>query len=244
MFSEKTQPFLDSLNQHLQDFTTHCPYGLDHKAVYRMARFGMIPEDIMELLLAAGYRRYGNTIYTMCCEGCRGCVPIKLKPAEFSPNRNQRRTTKKNSDLIVEITDLNPDEEQISLLQKFFDSRYPGKHNTAKDYYAGFFLNSSNFTCEIHYKLEERLVGVAVTDLGSTWMNAVYFYFDPEYASRSPGTFNILHQIELCRKLNIDNLYLGYWIETVEAMNYKASFLPHYLLEKEDWRRVSADNNP
>ncbi len=209
-----------------------------------MARFGMIPEEIMELLLAAGYRRYGNTIYTMRCEGCRGCVPIKLKPSEFSPNRNQKRTSRKNSDLISEITSLDPGDEQISLLQKFFDTRYPGKHNSARDYYAGFFLNSSPFSFEIHYRLDDRLVGVAVTDIGSTWVNAVYFYFDPDYSQRSPGTFNILHQIDLCRKLNIDNLYLGYWIETVNAMNYKATFTPHYLLRKTGWRKACSTNKP
>jgi len=203
-----------------------------------MARFGMIPEEIMELLLAAGYRRYGDTIYTMCCEGCQGCVPIKLNPSEFSPNRNQKRATKRNSDLVAEITTLNPDKKQISLLQKFFDTRYPGKHNTAKDYYAGFFLNSSNFTCEIHYKLMGKLVGVAVTDLGSTWMNAVYFYFDPEYSNRSPGTFNILHQINLCRKLNIDNLYLGYWIEDCVKMSYKTQFRPIEGFVNGGWRRL------
>lgn len=209
-----------------------------------MARFGMIPEEIMALLLAAGYRRYGDTIYTMRCEGCRGCVPIKIRPSEFSPNRNQKRTAKRNRDISMGISNLQPDEEKISLLQKFFDIRYPGKHNSARDYYAGFFLNSSCFSSEIHFLLDDRLVGVSVTDIGKTWMNAVYFYFDPENSSRSLGTFNILHLINLCRELNIENLYLGYWIEDVKEMNYKASFFPHYLLKENTWQQVSGTGKP
>ena len=75
-------------------------------------------------------------------------------------------------------------------------------------------------------------------------MNAVYFYFDPEDSSRSLGTFNILHLINLCRELNIENLYLGYWIGDVKEMNYKASFSPHYLLKEHTWQQVCGTGKP
>jgi len=236
-FSDNEISLLKSLDRHLQAIPTECPYGLPYQAIYRMARLDVIPEEIMATLLAAGYRRYGNTVYKMGCKGCAGCVPIKLDPFEFSPNRSQKRSAGRNRDLIIEKTSLSPDQEGTDLLQKFFDSRFPGKNNRARDYYAGFFLNSSEFSMEIRYYSGEKLIGVSVIDVGRTWLNAIYFFFDPDSVKRSPGTFNILNLINLCREQNIHNLYLGYWIEESRSMNYKASFLPHYLFINGSWRK-------
>jgi arginine-tRNA-protein transferase len=231
--------FLNNLDRHLQNIPAKCPYGLPRQAIYRMARFGVIPEEIMGLLLAAGYRRYGNTVYTMGCENCRSCVPIKLDPFEFSPNRNQKRSTKRNSDLTFKNSPLSAAKEEMALLQSFFDHRYPGKNNRAEDYYAGFFLNSSGFSTEIRYCSDGKLLGVSIIDIGRTWLNAVYFFFDPEASKRSLGTFNIINMIDLCKEHNIHNLYLGYWIKESKAMNYKAAFLPHYILVDESWNKIS-----
>jgi arginine-tRNA-protein transferase len=230
---------LMTLDRHLRDIATECPYGLGYQAVYRMARLIKIPDPIMGTLLAAGYRRYGDTIYTMACEGCQRCIPIKLDPFEFLPNRKQKRSAKRNQDLTIEKTPLTADREGTDLLQKFFDNRFPGKNNQARDYYAGFFLNSSGFSMEIRYYSGKKLIGVSIIDIGKTWLNAIYFFFDPASARRSPGTFNIINLVNLCLEHNIHNLYLGYWIEESESMNYKGTFLPHYLLIEGNWRKFT-----
>ncbi len=69
---------------------------------------------------------------------------------------------------------------------------------------------------EIRYRIGERLLGTAVVDIGTDWMNAVYFFFDPDQSRRSPGTLNILRMIEFCRSRGIEFLYLGYWIPGVQ----------------------------
>ncbi|MCK4839326.1 MAG: arginyltransferase [Desulfobulbaceae bacterium] len=237
--SENERQFLNNLDHHLQNIPAECPYGLPHQAIYRMARFTVIPEEIMGILLAAGYRRYGNTVYTMGCENCRSCIPIKLDPFEFVPNRNQKRSSKRNLDLTIARNPLTPDKEAIALLQTFFDHRYPGKNNSAEDYYAGFFLNSSEFSAEIRYCSEGKLLGVSIIDVGRTWLNAVYFFFEPQSSKRSLGTFNIINLIDLCKEQNIHNLYLGYWIKESSAMNYKAAFQPHYVFVDEYWHKAS-----
>lgn len=237
-FSENDRLFLDNLELHLRDVLAECPYGLPHQAIYRTGQFRVIPKEIMGVLLAAGYRRYGNTIYTMRCKGCRSCVPIRLEPDEFSPNRNQRRSAKRNSDLVTTQTPLAAGQQETELLQRFFTSRYPSKNNTATDYYAGFFLNSSNFSRAIHHYANGNLIGVSIIDIGETWLNAVYFFFDPESSKRSLGTFNILNLVDLCKEQNILHLYLGYWLEKSRAMNYKATFLPHHILVDNVWVKV------
>jgi len=85
-------------------------------------------------------------------------------------------------------------------------------------------------------RLAGRLIGASIADIGRNWVNAVYFYFDPDESSRSLGTSNIITLVDLCRKWGIDYIYLGYYIREVTAMSYKTAFKPHALLEEGRWR--------
>ncbi len=219
------------------DAAADCPYGFPVTAVYRQAMLGPLPPGLYGKFLAHGYRRNGNWLYRMACPRCDRCVSIRLRPGEFRPNRNQRRTRRANQDLSVAIAPLTVDEEKIALCDRFLRARYPAHRASGRDYYAGFFLNTMTTTLEVCYRLGERLVGVGIIDVGDDWLNAVYHYFDPELSRRSLGTNNILQLIDLCRDRGIEHLYLGFVIEGVSAMAYKAKFRPHYLLGADGWRR-------
>lgn len=226
------------LGDYFFDIAAECPYGLPYTAVYRQALFGPLPDHAMDGFLAAGFRRNGNTMYTMVCKDCQGCVPIRLHPEELALDRSQRRAWKKNQDITVETGPLTITPDRIALCDAFLNTRYPGKHNSAVDYYSGFFVNALTNTMEIAYRLDDRLVGVAVVDMTLASMNAVYFYFDPALSGRSLGTFNILHLVELCRREEKEFLYLGYWIAAVSSMSYKSRFKPHEMLLGKTWQQV------
>lgn len=240
------------MREQLFDFTAQCPYGMDFQAVYRQTPSPPLDGEMLDGLLRAGFRRNGNVIYTMACPHCRGCVPIRLPVALFKPDRNQRRVWKANQDIEVTRGPLRPDPEKLELCERFLATRYPdqsgelltGQRNQrAVDYYAGFFLNSITETFEIAYRVEGKLLGLAVVDFAANALNAVYFYFDTNQARRSPGTLNILYMVELCRLLGLDYLYLGYWIEKVAAMSYKTRFKPHQLLIDGQWRNLPGDRS-
>ncbi|MGB1447221.1 MAG: arginyltransferase, partial [Arenicellales bacterium] len=72
----------------------------------------------------------------------------------------------------------------------------------------------------------KRLLSVSVVDHVGNGLSAVYTFYDPSETRRSPGTLTILHQIELTRSVDYDNLYLGYWIEDCPKMSYKTQFGP------------------
>jgi leucyl-tRNA---protein transferase len=229
------------LEKYFYDIPARCPYGLPQMAIYHQAMLGRVPDGTMAQFMATGYRRSGNNLYRMLCPECWECVPIRLKAAEFQRNRTQQRTWKKNQDLTVEITPLHATAEKLALCNKFLQSRYPGRGNSADEYYFGFFLSTITTTFEIEYRAPDgRLVGVAVVDAGGDWLNAVYFYFDPAESTRSPGTFNILYLLDFCRERKIDYLYLGYWIKDLHAMSYKANFHPHELFLDNRWTNQSA----
>lgn len=227
------------VDKYFVDVTVNCPYNLPYPATFYQGLFGPLSERMMELFLAAGYRRNGNTLYTMHCKNCMACVPIRLQPKLFKPNRNQRRVWQKNRDVAVHIAEIRPTLEKLELCENFLNQRYPHEGNTAQAYYAGFFLNRITSTYEIRYKVEGKLIGNSVIDIGSNWLNAVYFYFDGEEAKRSPGTFNILTMIKFCLNKKIDYLYLGYNIDSISSMNYKKRFRPHFLYQNSCWAKGS-----
>jgi leucyl-tRNA---protein transferase len=221
--------------QYFYDIPAECPYGMSQTAVYRQQQFGGIPESVLGSFLEAGFRRNGNTLYTMNCPECRKCTPIRVVPTEFQPNRNQKRVWKRNNDIVATMGPLTITEEKLVLCGEFLTDRFPGRGNSPVDYYGSFFASTIANTLEIEYRLQGRLIGVGIIDIGESWVNAVYFYFDPSEARRSPGTYNILYLIELCRKHDLQYLNLGYVIHDLQAMEYKANFKPHYLLIDGEW---------
>lgn len=224
------------VDRYFVELKTECPYGVPYIACFYQAMFGPLTDRTMELFLAAGYRRNGNCLYTMHCRECSACIPIRLLPRLFVPDRNQRRVAVKNRDIEVSISRVTMDVEHLSLCGRFLQARYPQEHNNAEGYYGGFFCNSIVDSARIDFCIEGRLVGGSIIDMGENWMNAVYFYFDPDEAARSLGTFNILTLVDLCSELEIEYLYLGYYIKNVRAMNYKQRFRPHELFLEGKWQ--------
>ncbi|NOQ45713.1 MAG: arginyltransferase [Desulfobulbaceae bacterium] len=228
----------ENLEQYFVNISTECPYGLATRAVYHQAVFGNLDSGTMACFLENGYRRNGNCMYAMRCPDCRGCVPIRVHPEAFKENRNQRRVWKKNMDVTVGVAPLTMSKENIDLLDRFLQARFPAGKSNAESYYSGFFITSITRCFEIRYRIEHTLLGVAIVDGSANRLNAVYFYFDPDQSRRSPGVLNILYLIHFCRSHKIDPLYLGYWIKDVRAMQYKAAFKPHELFSDDKWQKV------
>lgn len=197
-----------------------------------------MPDRAMALFLDAGFRRNGNYLYTMVCPDCKACIPIRLNPGEFKPNRSQKRVQVRNQDLSISIAPLKITAEKLALCDKFLQGRFPGKASSGLDYYAGFFINSLGATYELEFRDLDRLIGVSIIDLYPEAINCVYFYFDPAISRRSLGTFNILTQINYALSYQIHHVYLGYWIEEIAAMRYKAQFRPHHLLQDGQWQKM------
>jgi len=231
------------LDRFFAEMAVECPYHLPHDAVFYQALFSPLADRVMELFLASGYRRNGNCLYSMHCPDCISCIPIRLHVREMVYNRNQRRVLRKNRDVDIEFAPIEANDENIALCEKFLKNRYPHQSSDGKSYYDGFFLNTIIPGMELRYRLDGELIGNGIVDIGANWMNAVYFYFDPDQAKRSPGVFNILSLIDTCLKLDISYLYLGYYLREVSAMRYKDRFNPHYLYVDETWQRFQPKKN-
>jgi len=230
------------IEHHFIDVDIGCPYGLPHVATFHQATFAPLSERAMELFLAAGYRRNGNCLYTMRCRDCAECIPTRIHPDEFCLNRNQKRTIEKNSDIDMVLLPSGGNSENIALCEKFLQVRYPKENNSARGYYREFFLNSIVDSIQMQFRINDRLVGTSILDIGANWLNGVYFYFDPDEAKRSLGTYNILQLIKICQRWGIGYLYLGYYISDVSAMSYKEKFNPHHFFINNRWQLKDKSN--
>lgn len=112
--------------------------------------------------------------------------------------------------------------------------------NPAEEDFKQFLYCDWSNTQFLEFRQNGKLVAVAVTDIVSDGISAVYSFFDPEMQRRSLGTFCILQQIDYARTLGLDYVYLGYWIENHPKMHYKNTYQPLQLYIDEKWQ--SLDN--
>jgi arginine-tRNA-protein transferase len=99
-------------------------------------------------------------------------------------------------------------------------------------HYYCFYLPSSAFA-------KPKLLAVAVVDVMSNGLSAIYSFFDPDFAERSLGAYAVLWQIQRARELGLPHVYLGYWIKQCRKMSYKIEYRPIELLVNNRWVAVN-----
>ncbi len=175
-----------------------------------------------------GFRRSGKYIYRPSCMNCSACIPVRLPVANFKPRKTQRKIWKRNQDLEIQIVTPEYSEEHFSLYKKYMDTRHPdgGMDEVEPDKYIEFLTCDWSDTQFIEFRLQEKLLSVAVIDVLETGLSSVYTFFDPDHANRSLGTLAVLWAINRACEIPLPHLYLGYWIEDCQKMSYKKQFQP------------------
>ena len=197
-----------------------------------------VDNALFSTLLKAGFRRSGQTIYRPRCRSCTACISVRILAAEYRPNRAQRRTYRRNNDLDTRLLPAAFSEEHFDLYCRYQSWRHSGDlmdHSDPKRY-RQFMVESSIETVFIEHRLRGKAAAVSVCDLPDDGMSAVYTFFDPELKERSLGTYAIMKQIDYVRDMELDWLYLGYWIDECEKMAYKTNFTPIFGYVDKEWR--------
>jgi arginine-tRNA-protein transferase len=201
----------------------------------------LIDGPVYSELVQAGFRRSGAFTYRPYCDHCHACVPVRIVAAEYCANRTQRRVWKKHAALEAATLDLKYNAEHYALYLRYQSARHAGggMDHDSREQYRHFLLQSNVDTRLIEFREAGELRMVSIVDELQDGLSSVYTFFDPDIASASFGTYNIMWQIERCRERGLPYLYLGYWIGQSRKMAYKVNFQPIEGLVNNQWQILS-----
>jgi len=187
-------------------------------------------------MLERGWRRFGNMHFVPECRSCTECKTIRIDIEKFEFSKSQRRVLNKNKDTEVYIQKPTVTYEHIDLFNKYHDVMSQKKNwelnvIDVNEYNNSYVNGAHDFGKEILYFRNNKLVGVALSDMMQGGMSAVYCYYDHDFEHLSIGQFSILAQISIAKQNKIPYLYLGYWIKDHFSMGYKERYAPFEVLE-------------
>ena len=187
-----------------------------------------------------GFRRSGEHIYRPWCEGCGECKSVRVPLNHFHVSKSQKRVLKRNQDLEVSFEMPSSSDEVYHLYADYINQRH-----SDGDMYPPSLEQFESFLCQgpaasntrfICFRLEQKLLAVAVVDMLPKGLSAIYTFFDPAYDVRSLGRLAVLWQIRWAQSQAMDFVYLGYWIKACQKMAYKAEYRPLQVFEDLVWQ--------
>jgi len=237
------QPAMEKRPVLLEDTVVSCSY-LPGK-IFRSENF-LYPDvsaELLDKLLAGGYRHFGYYFFRPFCGRCHQCIPLRVPVEKFVPGASFRRILSRNKDVEVILQRPAPSEEAFSIYKKH-KKRFRDQGVEAYRTFLSSFFYSFDFSYQLSMKKEGKLVGIAHLDITDLSLSCIYSYYDTDYESDSPGTFSILKSLEIARAKSIPHVYLGYYVNGCRHMNYKIRFRPNQALVKEgEWRDFTGDSN-
>lgn len=171
---------------------------------------------------------------------------MRLPVADFTFSRSQRRILARNNDLSRSLVEAEATTEQFQLLRRYLTTRHPtgGMSDMGWLDYVAMVEDTAVRTHLIEYRLPSTdagpgdLVAVTLTDLLNDGLSMVYSFYDPTMLKRSLGRFAILDHVRQAEIVGLPFVYLGYWVQGSEKMDYKADFRPMEALRPLGWERL------
>lgn len=216
-----------------------CSYLDDHDAITLFVdpNYPVVMSQY-SALAKLGFRRSGSNIYRPHCKDCGLCIPVRVPVDEFKPNRSQRRNKTANNDISISVVDAVFNDEHYDLYRRYMKGRHAGggMDNDEPESYETLISADWSLSKLLEFRLDEKLLMVAVIDIFDDGISAVYTFFDPEYPTRGLGVFGILSEIDYAQSLDLEWLYLGYWNPKTNKMSYKSNYQPMEFFDGHDWQ--------
>jgi arginine-tRNA-protein transferase len=200
----------------------------------------LIDTAVYSELVRAGFRRSGAFTYRPYCDHCRACVPVRVVTQEYQPTRAQRRAWRRHDGMSSQILELRYSPEHYGLYLRYQSRRHSGggMDQDSREQYRHFLLQSNVNSNLVEFRENGVLRMVSILDRLQDGISSVYTFFDPAVEGASYGTYNVMWQVALCRKLGLPYLYLGYWIAQSRKMVYKINFRPMEGLIDDRWQKL------
>ncbi len=221
-----------------------CPYlpgRLERSIVTPLA--GSRAETAYDEMLRGGFRRSHLAAYRPACPGCRACVSARVCADSFVPSRSLRRVVARNAGIALNVLPALARPDHYTLFRRYLAARHPDGTMAAmgREGYGALVEESAVETRLAEFRSPGgRLYGVCVFDVVADGLSAVYSFYEPTRVKDSPGSYMILRLVEEARAQALPYLYLGYWIDGCDKMDYKARFRPLEVHGPEGWTILDA----
>ncbi|OMP84652.1 Arginyl-tRNA--protein transferase 1 [Diplodia seriata] len=93
------------------------------------------------------------------------------------------------------------------------------------------------------YRLDGRLIAIAVLDLLPHAVSGVYFIYHSDFEKYSLGKISALREAALAEESGLQFYYMGYYIHNCKKMRYKGDYQPQYVLDPEsyEWNELNGE---
>jgi len=197
-----------------------------------------------DALSKQGFRRSQNVLYRPSCAECSSCYSARIRVADFTPSKSQRRILKRNEMLSRNAMSPWATEDQYTLFRRYLEHRHADGGMADMDIFefAAMVEETPIKSRVIEYTspvepdaVEPKLAAVCLTDVFDDGLSMVYSFFEPELTKNSLGTYIILNHIEIARTAGLPYVYLGYWVPDSPKMAYKAGFAALEVYQGGEW---------
>lgn len=188
-------------------------------------------KDQCETLILRGWRRFGTMYFRPICSDCHACESLKIDVEHYQFSKSERRILRKNNHLSVHIQPPSMSTDHLELFYRYHAYKHKTRNWDApkidpKNYHASFVNGHGDFGYEILYFENNKLIAVDLVDILNDGISSLYCYYDPHRNSLSLGKYTLLEQISLAKRLGLKWLYLGYYVQGCQSLEYKATYLP------------------
>ncbi len=187
-------------------------------------------------MLEHGWRRFGKMHFVPECENCTKCISMRIDALNYKFSRSEKRVLAKNVDTKIYIQPPSLTLDHLQLYDKYhahMSEKKGWQHSPIEpiEYNRSYVQGKAEYSKEFLYMRNNKLVGVALTDILPNSISSIYCFYDHAYEELSLGKFSILAQIKIAKELNIPYIYLGYWIKEHPSMGYKEAYKPFEILK-------------
>ncbi len=221
--------------------TSPCSY-LDKKnaqSAFVHPSFSLTP-TMYSQLIDQGFRRSGNEAYTPHCADCSECIATRLTVESFILSKSQKRCIKKNQQTNIIIKPAKFEQSHYEMYLRYQNHKHEGGSmaDLSKQDYINFLASDWCNTLFVEFHIDNELAAVAVVDLLDSGLSAVYTFFDSKFSNYSLGNYAVLWQIQHAKELELEFLYLGFWIRDCLKMSYKTQYKPLQGFIENSWKAL------
>ncbi len=195
----------------------------------------LTPEQY-DLLLADAWRHFGSHFFRynfgIYDDEIRRVIPLRIRIADLTLSKSQRRVLRRNADLNVLIAPYQITPETLDLFERHKLRFKTGVPNSIYDFIARDAASSPTELLEISVRDRGKLVAASFFDLAERSVSAIYGCFDPDETTRSLGIFTMLKVMEYSAEMGFEFYYHGYAYEGSSFYDYKKRF---NAIEAFDW---------